>query len=285
MRLTNRDKEIILAVYQYRLLSSQQIEALFFPSSSPASHSRRSACQRRLQLLYHHGFLKRLMQPLVMGEGRSPFVYALDGVGAGVVATQLGIDRDGVGWKPKDNHQVSALFLDHTLAINDVRVVLNRLVNSNSWQVESWVGDNEFRSAKMQDKVPKRKHGGRIERIYPDGYFVLKLENSDKRLHFFLEVDRSTMSNSRWQGKIAAYVQFRSSGLSLQHFGTRNFRVLCITTSQQRLENIKNATEETGGNTFFWFTTQQQVDIWIPEKLLKSVWSVAGVQGLHSFIS
>lgn len=284
MKLTKRDIEIVLAVYQYRLLASQQIEALFFSSSSSSSHSRRSACQRRLQLLYHHGYLQRIARPVVMGEGRAPFVYALDEKGAKEVASELGIDREGVGWRPKDN-QVSALFLDHTLAINDVRVVFNCLSKNNSWQVASWIDDTEFRSGQMQEKVPFRKKGASIERIYPDGYLVLTLEHSEKRLHFFLEVDRATMSNSRWQGKIHAYVHFRSSGLSFRHFGTRNFRVLCVTTSRARLENLMRATEAAGGNAFFWFTTQQNVDIWTPEKLVEKVWSVVGTEGLHSFIT
>src|SRR5688500_10690348 len=78
MQLTERDKEIVLAVYEYRLLSAHQIGALFFPSAVDKPHSRRTACQRRLQLLYHHGFLDRLPQPVIMGEGRFPFVYGLD---------------------------------------------------------------------------------------------------------------------------------------------------------------------------------------------------------------
>lgn len=126
MRLTDRDVRIVIAVYRYRLLSSQQIEALFFPSTGSKPHSRRSACQRRLQLLYHHGFLERIPRPLFLGEGRSPFVYALDSRGADLVAQRKDVDRADLDWKPKDN-KVGGNFVEHTLAINDVRVVVNLL--------------------------------------------------------------------------------------------------------------------------------------------------------------
>ena len=94
-------------------------------------------------------------------------------------------------------------------------------------------------------------------------------------LTFFLEADQGTMTNSRWSRKIKAYVQFRSSGLAQKHYGTKNFRLLTITTSQRRLHNLKQTSEGAGGNHYFWFTTKDQVDIWEPEKLLGKVWEVA----------
>lgn len=273
-QLTERDLQIILAVYRYRLLSAHQIEALFFPSTSDTTHSRRSACQRRLQLLYHHGFLDRLPQPVILGQGRAPFVYALDEAGANLVAGHLGIDRAEVGWKPKHN-ELGPQFLDHTLAINDVRVIIQRLVEQGRLELTQWLDEVALKSAEMKEKVPYLVEGARIERKYADGYFILKLSPTGQQAHFFLEVDQATMTNSRWQDKVKAYHEFRQSGRSKKHYGTSNFRVLTVTTSDQRLANLKRATEQAGGDYFFWFTTQEGVTIWQPETFLQPIWSIA----------
>ena len=83
------------------------------------------------------------------------------------------------------------------------------------------------------------------------------------------------MTNTRWQDKVKAYTEYRSRGLSERHFGTRNFRLLAVTTSTRRMKNLKRATEKIGGDHHFWFTTKDKVDIWQPEKLLAPVWYAA----------
>lgn len=273
MQLTERDQQIILTVYEYRLLSSHQIEALFFPSTKENTHSRRSACQRRLQLLYHHGFLDRLPQPVILGKGRAPFVYALDGAGADFVANILGNDRAEVGWKPKHN-ELGPQFLDHSLVINDVRAVMQLLVESGVFETVEWTDELKLKSAEMKEKVPYLMQGARAVRKFPDGYFVIKL-STGQVAYFFLEVDQGTMTNARWQEKVKAYHEFRQSGRSKKYYGTRNFRVLAVTTSERRLNNLKRTTEKAGGDHYFWFVTQEVVNIWQPEEILDSVWWIA----------
>jgi hypothetical protein len=276
MRLTERDRQIVKAVSEHRLLSSPQIEALFFRSERP--RGRRSSCQRRLQLLFHHGFLDRLQLPVVLGQGRRAFVYVLAERGADLVAAIHGMDRAAVKWKPKHN-QLGALFIDHALAINGFRVALHVLGANTKLNVCEWIGEADLRSGKERERVPIRMRGARVVRNFPDGYFRLALAASSAEAHFFLEVDQGTMSNVRWQGKVKAYSEFRGRGLSHKHFGTRNFRILVVTTSQRRLVNLKRATERAGGEHYFWFTLQGHVDIWQPERLLQPIWHVATQEG------
>ncbi len=272
MRLTHRDKDIIRAIYRFRLLSAHQIEAWLFHSAK--RHSKQTVCQRRLQLLYHHGFIDRLPSPVVLGEGRQPYVYVLDTKGADVIAAETGEDRAVIGWRPQQN-QVGFAFVHHTLAINDVRLVLSRLSELGHWQLTTWIDEADFRSAAYQDRVPYRMRGARVTRILPDAYFQLQLPHQDQPAHFFLEVDQGTMDNSRWQDKMKAYAQFRQSGLSEKLYGTRHFRLLAVVSSEQRLQNLKRATEKVGGDRYFWFTTQSAFDIWQPEKLPTHLWDIA----------
>jgi hypothetical protein len=278
MRLTSRDKEIVTAVCQYRLLSSQQIEALIFPSEK--LYGKRTVCQRRLQLLFHHGYLNRLPITLVLGEGRQPIVYVLDKKGADLVATLHGIDRANLGWQPKLS-QAGMPFVQHSLAINDVRLIVHRLKDMGQWQVAKWIDDNEFKTAQYKAKVPYRTHGARVTRILPDGFCRLSFPGQEHDAYFFLEVDLGTMVNSRWGDKVKAYSQFRSSGAAFKHYGTHNFRVLTIAPSESRLRNLMKTTKEVGGDHYFWFASKEELDIWRPDCFLEPIWSVVGRDGQH----
>src|SRR5258708_31607375 len=70
MCLTKRDKEIIQAVCQFRVLRQSQVEALFFGDKKPAA-------QRRLVNLYDYGYLERYFLPTRGGLMSSPILYGL----------------------------------------------------------------------------------------------------------------------------------------------------------------------------------------------------------------
>lgn len=89
------------------------------------------------------------------------------------------------------------------------------------------------------------------------------------------------MGNKAWKKKIQAYIAFRNTGRSEQYYGTRNFRLLTVTTTLKRLENLKRTTEKAGGNHFFWFTTQPQLNIWEPETIVESIWHIAQQDGVQ----
>lgn len=281
MRVTKRDRAIILEVYKYRLLSTPQVEALLFRSERPRGCL--TSCQRRLQLLYHHQFLDRLALPVVLGEGRAPYVYALDERGADVVASVLGFDRADVLWRPRHN-QISHQFVNHTLAVNDFRVATTLLADAGNFTMTQWIGEAEFRLATMRQHVPFRMRGAQIIRNYPDGYFTLSFPGKEREAHFFLETDQGTMSNAKWQDKVQAYREFRLRGLSETYFRTRNFRVLAPTTSERRMQNLKRTTERAGGDHFFWFTCQELVDIWQPSRILEPIWEVATRHEKHALL-
>lgn len=282
MRLTSRDKEIVTAVYHYRLLSSHQIEALIFPSEK--LHGKRTVCQRRLQLLFHHGYIDRLPITLTLGEGRQPIVYTLDKKGADLIAMFKEIDRANLGWQPKQS-QAGMPFVQHSLAINDVRLIVHRLRNMGQWEVAKWIDDNEFKTVQYKAKVPYRTHGARVTRILPDGFCRLSIPGQEHDAYFFLEVDQGTMVNSRWGDKVKAYSQFRTTGAAYRYFGTNHFRVLTIVPTKARMQNLLATTERVGGDHYFWFATQEALDIWQPVCLLEHIWSVVGREGQHKLFS
>jgi len=113
MVLQSRDIEIILTVYENRFLRRDQIERLFFSTTS--------ACNQRLQKLYQHKVLDRIYQPVDFGSSQA--VYALDSVGIEVIAAKCGVNKKQINWARRHN-RVENLFMAHTLGIAEVCVSL-----------------------------------------------------------------------------------------------------------------------------------------------------------------
>src|ERR1700687_5327722 len=81
IKLTPRDLEILRAVHRHRLLRSTHLIALL--DGSPQT------TLRRLQLLFHHGYLDRPAAQLDWyAQGSEPMVYALGNRGGAVLAAK-----------------------------------------------------------------------------------------------------------------------------------------------------------------------------------------------------
>lgn len=275
LKLTARDKAVLASVYHYRVLTAHQIEVLHFPSNSPDTRTRRSACQRRLQKLFHHRYLARIIPPLVLGEGREVFSYALDTRGADEVARISGQDRATIGWKPKDN-KLGPLFFQHMLAITEFRVSVDLLVAQDVLSEAQWVDEATLRVEPYLSKLPSHTKRNRTAYIIPDGYCQIRPQQDSNVAHFFLEVDRGTESNRVWADKMRAYRQFRDNGNSQEYFGTNKFRILALVSSERRLANLMRVTEHIDPGGYCWFALQDEVSVWRPMQVLAPIWRVIG---------
>jgi hypothetical protein len=281
MVLTQRDKEILRQVYLFRLMTREQIERLLFPPDQGQDHpTKTSRCRKRLKLLYQHGYLERFPVPSRAGLWAWQPVYRLGTKGADLVAKDLGtlagrLPYWGKGFD-KDHRptSVSLIFMDHTLKINDIRITVTQVAQSQGYQIEKWLDETQLRSQEMRDYVTVTSGQGRSLKVavIADAYFVLHL--GDRRAHFFLELDQATMSSKRWKTRIQAYRAYTESGKYQQRYQTRSLRVLTVTTTPKRLVNLKKATESVGGDHLFWFTTLEQVTA--GNVLSASIWQVAG---------
>lgn len=265
MVLTERDKKILHAVHDYRMLTREQVERLLFAPQAGQNHfTKTSKVRQRLKLLYQNKYLDRV--PLPVGNaawGWQP-VYRLAHGGAQLVASELGIDvNDLLYWgkgddKDRRSTKVTPLFLAHALSITDVRIAINLATQANGYLVEKWLDDALLKSQERKDYVTVSANGrSRSVAVIPDSYFVLHL--GDRRAHFFLELDRATMSNSRWGERVRAYLAYVQSGKYTERYQTKSLRILTVTTTEQRLQNLKETTQKAGGGDLFWFTTLEQV--------------------------
>lgn len=267
MELTPRDVEIVRAVSTYRVLSQAQLQRLFFGT--------KSAAQRVLLRLYRHGYLDRKFLPVVFG--RSPTLYVLDKQGAALLRTTDPLDQPVWYASSKD---LKSEFLQHTLAINDLRIAVTLAARQEGFELVQWVGENALKA--HYDRVSVRLPNGQSQAIslIPDSYFILKTPYG--YAHFFLEVDRGTENLDRFKRKVLAYLAYYQSGRYTQRYGSQSMRVLTVAPGERRLQGLKTATEASGGKRAFWFGL---ADALSPETILKAaVWQVAGEVGKRALI-
>lgn len=279
MVLTARDRAILHHIHALRLLTREQVERLVFRPPPGQDHfTKTSKARLRLKLLYQHGYVDRIPLPVGAGTWAWQPVYRLSRKGAEVVAGDLKIDPNVLAyWGRKDDRsqrhtRVSQLFLRHALAINDLRITVLLACDEAGFRIEKWLDDTQLKSQEMRDYVTVSDRGGsRKVAVIPDAYFLLHL--GDRRAHFFLELDRATMDHSRWATRVKAYLAYVRSGKYTERYQTRSLRILTVTTTEQRLFNLKETTHKAGGGEFFWFTTLDQVS---PASVLyRPIWLLA----------
>lgn len=252
--LTERDKAIILSVYENRFLRRDQIQRLYFPNASVP------ACNMRLKKLYEHSFLDRLIRPVAVGSNQ--IVYALNHHGAVVVSATLNIDRHSINWK-RDHNRVEFLFMEHTLAVAEFKVNLDlvlRKTDGVDWLFYS--RESKGLQARVPDPAGKKKYLV----VAPDAFFGLKI--SEGNSFFFLEVDMGTETLKRFGEKVTAYKQYWKTGKYRQDYEFNHFRVLTIAESKKRLSNLIDATRKNGGRNMFLFTTFAEIE----RSVFGSVW-------------
>jgi len=245
MQLTERDREIIRFVYRHRFLRSVQIIALV-----GGTHQQ---LLRRLQLLYHHGYLERPRAQLDYYHqgGSRHIVYGLGNKGAAFLKRESGVTFRPLRWGEK-NRGVRRIFLEHALLVSDVMVALDlacREKGNIQMLTEERLQNTKGYGRRFRWKV---KIGKRVSLgVIPDRVFALEFTNPDghrDRVLFFLEADRGTMpvvrknlSQTSFHRKLLAYAATWSQSIHQTRFGFKRFRVLTITNSPARVESLVHA--------------------------------------------
>ena len=272
IRVTPRDRELIHTIYRYRVLRRDQLQRLFFPSKNTTN--------LRLKLLHQHGYLARRRLPVEYGQGSSQWLYLLGGCGASLIAQVEGIDPAQLAWRRSHNH-VSTMFLEHTLMVNDICIAIQLAVQDASHRVERWLREEELKAQPDRVWIETAPGRRRQSALVPDAYGALAF--GQRRAHFFFEADRATESNGRWAQKVLAYLAYVRSGAYARRYGTDCLRVLTVTTSEQRMQNLLRTTHKTGGGAMFWFTT---LDRATPEQILQAtIWRIPGQDEPSTLIS
>ena len=261
IRLTDRDKEIIKMVFRYRFIRSSQILKLIEGS--------RQQSLRRLQLLYHHGFLERPRAQIDYYHqgGSRPMVYGIGNKGAALWKNELNLQLKEHRWSDK-NRSVGRIFLEHALLVSDIMVAFELACRANNVRL---LTEDELRlvAKKENTRQPFRWNvnlsTGEKLGVIPDRVFGLEYSDQTgkrERAFFFLEADRGTMpvkreslSQTSFYRKLLAYEATWSQSIHVSRFGFHRFRVLTVTTSTERLKSLVEVSAQLKtGQGLFLFT-------------------------------
>jgi Replication-relaxation len=262
--LTERDNDVLLAVYRYRYLTTSQIARLYFPSQRTA--------QRRLVVLAERRLLSHFTVPNITDR-----IYLLTSRGAGHVSGLLSVEPEDLLWSQRNKPPKDYYFMQHFAAISDFRIAITRACESSeitllgfipehygakhpSGRVTKYIKDVAFSVADPKEKISHT----------PDAVFAL--EKAGKPALFFLEIDRGTETIANPEKGIAKMVRFYEAYAEegkyrgyTQDFDCspfQNFRLLIVTTTRRRVQNIRTALGKSGSplHRFFWLTTYDELD-------------------------
>ncbi|MFH0931212.1 MAG: replication-relaxation family protein, partial [Candidatus Zixiibacteriota bacterium] len=242
MQIQRRDLEILKSLAGYRFLNTPQIIALH-----PGGERN---IQRRLQKLFHEGFIDRPPRQLSYLKPQGYMIYGIGNRGVDLLSENFpDLKRTKVDWQTK-NKEVKQRYIDHTLMISNFRVVLNlALRNEKHTRLVSWQQGRDLRDyVRIDDR--------RIA-LVPDAFFTL--EDSEDKMYFFLEADRSTMTRGRFLRKMKVYWEWWKKGGHEEKLGIKSFRVLNLCEGEARKKNLRQISREADdrktGSLMFWFAT------------------------------
>ncbi len=254
IELTARDITIIRALEQYRFLTTDHLLALTDGTS-------RQGLTRRLRELYDACYVDRpKAQMLTMAYAdKRPMVYALGNEGAALLSNRFQMRLPDVYWTEK-NRRVSEKFVEHTLGIADFMVALEIACRE---QGNAKIITQEEILAQSPERTRRRRYPFRWQTrvhwddqweqiaIVPDAVFGLHYTHRPEgknKAYFFVEIDRGTMPilrrdirQSSFARKLHSYADTHDRKLHTKHFGIKNFRVLTVTTSRERIETMQVA--------------------------------------------
>ena len=276
LKFTQRDSQILLTLYKHRFLTISQIRHVHFPSIQTT--------YRRMRILKEAGIVSSFTVPNIEES-----IFAVARKGMTSVAAALGVEPQELKWtdtkaKPKDYY-----FMRHFLAINDFRIILSEACNDSPVTLLGFIPDyfgeksdrggvSKYIKDVICDMAAERKEISHT----PDGVFAL--EKNGKTALFFLEIDRGTevVSNAD-KGVLKSlrfYIHYLLDGKFQRYakdFGVesfKGFRSLYVTTSETRVQNIRQATEALNipqkAKRFHWITTSDKLS---RENIFGPIWA------------
>lgn len=271
--ITERDTDVLLSVYRYRYLTTSQVMRLHFPSARTA--------QRRLSTLATQKLLRHFTVPNLNER-----TYMLTTRGANLVAELLNVSPEDLLWSAGTKPPKDYYFMKHFCAISDFRITLTKATERSpvtllgfipehygakhlSGRVTKYIKDVAFSITDPKEKISHT----------PDAVFALGKES--KQALYFLEIDRGTETISNPEKGIRKMIRFyegyaregkyKGYAEDFHCAPFSRFRLLIVTTSPRRVENIRSmlGTSAPPLYRFFWLTTFDQVS---EETAFDDVW-------------
>ena len=276
MRLTERDENIIVRCFQDKILSTSDLQTLFFGT--------KARCIYRLRILYSNYYLDRYFFPVLMPyRGSTEALYTSGVKGNSIVSLLADQDQNYVALKRRElmaSMQSSSFLLTfrHLRTVNHIRIRFEKAFDkTDKWQQLRWIPERL-----LEDQFTITQYGQvRYAKIRADGFLTYQHKPTCKIYSAFVEADLGTMSQKQITAKVQRYLHYFQTDLPYQKYGTQWFRVLMITTSQKRAtllwQTISRLT-----TSIFWITNFEEMEksSWLCQR----IWFKAGQEGNYALL-
>jgi Replication-relaxation len=263
LELTPRQVTALETAYTHRVLTVPQFHALLNP------HRIRTRLGKDLTTLFRYWYLFRDAQPQKPDEGRKPLVYWLDSKGARELAKIYECRVSDLDWKP-NQYTIRSGKLTHFLRTNDIRIAVELSAWMHRFELLVWRDERTLERDHKHDLITLAGPNGQQETVTttlnPDGYCLLK--SPGQRYHRFWETDLSTETGEAskwptrdWTWKVRSYLTYYRKGYFRKRYQADGMVVQTVTTDEDRLQLLKQITEEIGGREAFWFTTFERLGL------------------------
>jgi hypothetical protein len=248
--LTERDRQLLVAVHRHGFLTTDLVELAFFPPRNGSRSSASSKAYERLRDLWLWGYLERIELPVarVLG-GRRAFLYALGQQGVPLVEQRMGTATLPVQRRRLD--RLDHVFIDHDLKAAALWANLLAQLRRRRGHKWLWLGERELRARHMR---VRSRQGDYWLPFLPDAYFEVVYPNGDVQC-VLVEIDMGTLTLRRFGRKVQAFEAALDDGVFQRHFPDRDeFEVLVLTSSRRRLQAVRQVAGRVvhGGRHDLW---------------------------------
>lgn len=276
--LKEKDSEILKTIAEHRILTSGQMTVLLGRN--------KQALRRKLSELENQGHLLAQLHELGHGRGRPDRLFSLTKQGIDILKSQ-GILAEKTPYEKVLAESISAV--DHQLMVNWFRIhlgylekLLNRIKVRFLSDNSPFLPEDEYGHCFITNFVADAA-GKRI--FTPDGVFTITDTTENKSLLFFLEADCGSeplASSERHlkdvRQKIANYGSYFDNIRYKRYEEFWNcrlngFRLLFLTNSLSRLNNLCRLVREMPPSEFIWLAQSQAM---LKEGVSGNIWIRGG---------
>jgi Replication-relaxation len=265
-RITPRDLTLLANLARLRLASGEQLAALDGGSGQNVS--------RALLALWENQYVERLLgqaERRVLYKGSFPLIYGLTRAGAWLLRKHGYDVRRRMLYETDKQRRAGWRFIEHRVDITEFMVRLELACRGRD-DVELIERQHILANAPKTQRdrrvrlVAKVRIDGahQLLSVDPDELFGLRFAGTKQATYFMFERDRGEMPVHRrkskdqtyYAKKLLTYYEANRVGEHGQELGISNFRVLTVTTTRERVEQMieaqKEMTNGRGSNMFLF---------------------------------
>jgi Replication-relaxation len=256
-RLTSRDLNILVNLARLRLASGEQLAAL-----DGGSHQN---VTRSLLALWENEYVERLLGQVerrVLYKGSFPLIYGLTRPGAWLLRKHGHDVRRRLLYETDKQRRAGWRFIEHRVDISEFMVRMELACRDRS-ELEL------VERREIVDKAPKTARDQRVRltakvridgthqllSVDPDEFFGLRNVSNGQVTYFMFERDRGEMPIHRrkdkdqtfFAKKMMTYLEANRVGEHVSELGIPNFRVLTVTATPERVQQMIEAQREISG--------------------------------------